>query len=209
MRLRAATGKSQNSETRERVNYEVSETSREILRNPGAVRRMTVAVMVDGVATITADGTRTWVARPEEELTTLRELVASAVGLDEARGDVLTLKSLEFQPVAIPEGTEATAGILPQIGQIDVMSMIQTAVLALVALVLGLFVIRPVLTSASRAALPAPAAPLALPSAMGPGTMAISGVVDDGFDYGAFADGCAARSARRPPRKIRPPACAV
>ena len=181
-------GKSQNSETRERVNYEVSETSREILRNPGAVRRMTVAVMVDGVATITADGTRTWVARPEEELATLRELVASAVGLDEARGDVLTLKSLEFQPVAIPEGTEATAGIVPQIDRIDVMSMIQTAVLALVALVLGLFVIRPVLTSASRAALPAPAAPLALPPAMGPGTMAISGVVDDGFDYGAFAD---------------------
>ena len=180
-------GKSQNSETRERVNYEVSETSREILRNPGAVRRMTVAVMIDGVATIAADGTRTWAARPEEELATLRELVASAVGLDETRGDVLTLKSLEFQPVAAPEGTEATAGLLPQIGQIDLMSMIQTAVLALVALVLGLFVIRPVLTSANRAALPAPEAPLALPPAMTSGAMAISGVVDDGFDYGAFA----------------------
>ncbi len=181
-------GKSQNSETRERVNYEISETSREILRNPGAVRRMTVAVMVDGVATIAADGTRTWAARPEEELATLRELVASAVGLDETRGDVLTLKSLEFQPVAIPEGTEATAGILPQIGRIDVMSLIQTAVLALVALVLGLFVIRPVLTSAKRAALPAPEVPLALPPVMVPGAMAISGVVDDGFDYGSFAD---------------------
>ncbi len=181
-------GKSQTSETRERVNYEISETSREILRNPGAVRRMTVAVMVDGVATVAADGTRTWEARPEQELATLRELVASAVGLDEARGDVLTLKSLEFQPVDISEGTEAAAGFLPQIGRIDVMSMIQTAVLALVALVLGLFVIRPVLISAHRTALPAPEAPLALPPAMGSGAMAISGVVDDGFDYGAFAD---------------------
>jgi flagellar M-ring protein FliF len=92
------------------VNYEVSETSREILRNPGAVRRMTVAVMVDGVATIAADGTRTWAARPEEELTTLRELVASAVGLDEARGDVLTLKSLEFQPAAIPKAPRPLPG---------------------------------------------------------------------------------------------------
>ena len=181
-------GKSQNSETRERVNYEVSETSREILRNPGAVRRMTVAVMVDGVETMAADGTRTWAARPDDELATLRELVASAVGLDEARGDVLTLKSLEFQPLAIPDGTAATASLLPQIGQVDIMSMIQTAVLALVALVLGLFVIRPVLTSANRAALPAPAAPLALPPAIIPGTMAISGEVDDGFDYGTFAN---------------------
>ena len=42
-------GKSESTETKERVNYEVSETQREILRSPGAVRRMTVAVMVDGV----------------------------------------------------------------------------------------------------------------------------------------------------------------
>ena len=180
-------GKSETTETKERVNYEVSETSREILRSPGAVRRMTVAVMVDGVETTAADGTRTWVARPEEELATLRELVASAVGLDEARGDVLTLKSLEFQPLAIPEGTEATTSLIPQFGTIGVMSMIQTAVLAVVALVLGLFVIRPVLTSANRAALPAPDAPLALPSAMDSGAMALNGELDDGFGFGGFA----------------------
>jgi flagellar M-ring protein FliF len=180
-------GKSETTETKERVNYEVSETSREILRSPGGVRRMTVAVMVDGVVTAAADGTRTWVPRPEEELATLRELVASAVGLDEARGDVLTLKSLEFQPLPIPEGTEATSSLLPQFGQIDLMSMIQTAVLAAVALVLGLFVIRPVLTSANRAALAAPDAPLALPPAMGSGAMALNGELDDGFGFGGFA----------------------
>ncbi len=181
-------GRSQNSETRERVNYEVSETSREILRNPGAVRRMTVAVMVDGVVTTAADGTRTWAPRADEELAILRELVASAVGLDEARGDVLTLKSLEFQELPLPEGTAATASFLPPIGQLDVMTIIQTAVLALVALVLGLFVIRPVLTSAGRPALSAPDAQLALPPAMLPGGVALTGEVQDGFDYGAFAD---------------------
>lgn len=181
-------GKSENSETRERVNYEVSETQREILRSPGAVRRMTVAVMVDGVATVAADGTRTWEARPDEELQALRELVASAVGLDEARGDVLTLKSLEFQEIAAPAGTEATSALIPSIGQIDLMTIIQTAVLALVALVLGLFVIRPILTSANRPALPAPATTLALPSNALPGSMALNGEVETGFDYGAFAD---------------------
>ncbi|MFM7443071.1 MAG: flagellar M-ring protein FliF [Tabrizicola sp.] len=181
-------GKSQSSETRERVNYEVSETQREILRSPGAVRRMTVAVMVDGVVTVAADGTRTWTPRAEEELAALRELVASAVGLDEARGDVLTLKSLEFQEMAAPLGTEATASLIPPIGQVDVMTIIQTAVLALVALVLGLFVIRPILTSANRQALPAPGATLALPSAGLPGGLALNGEVDNGFDYGAFAD---------------------
>lgn len=181
-------GKSQTSATTERVNYEVSETQREILRSPGAVRRMTVAVMVDGVVTTAEDGTRSWAARPEEELATLRELVASAVGLDAERGDVLTLKSLEFQQLPIPEGTEATASLLPRVGQIDLMTMIQTAVLASVALILGLFVIRPVLRSANRAALSAPETPLALPPASNPGSVALNGVVDDGFDYGDFAD---------------------
>ncbi len=45
------------------------------------------------------------------------------------------------------------------------MTLIQVAVLALVALILGLFVLRPILTSApaSAAALPGGAEPLALP----------------------------------------------
>ena len=182
-----AQGKSQTSETKERVNYEVSETSREILRSPGAVRRMTVAVMVDGVVATAADGSRTWTARPEEELATMRELVASAVGLDDTRGDILTLKSLEFQELPVPEGTEAAGGFMPQFGHIDLMSVIQTAILAMVALVLGLFVIRPVLTSANRATLPSPDAQLALPPAMIQRSLALNGEVDDGFDYGSFA----------------------
>jgi len=177
-----AQGKSETSETRELVNYEVSETQREVLRVPGAVRRMTVAVMVDGVVGTAADGTRSWAARPDEELATLRELVAAAVGLDEARGDVLTLKSLEFQEVPLPLGTEATSGLLPQMGPMDIMSLVQTAVLALVALVLGLFVLRPILTSAkARAALAAPGPILALPSGGAFAAAALDGEVETGF----------------------------
>jgi flagellar M-ring protein FliF len=136
---------------------------------------MTVAVMVDGVVTVASDGTRTWAPRPRTNLTTLRELVASAVGLDETRGDVLTLKTLEFQALPIAEGTEAWHGPSGADGPVDVLSMIQTAVLAVVALVLGLFVLRPILTSASP---PGPAlrpqAPLALPPAGFPQRMALT-----------------------------------
>lgn len=198
-------GKNQSSETRERVNYEVSETQREVLRSPGAIRRMTVAVMVDGEVAVAADGTRSWTPRADEELATLRELVASAVGLDEARGDVLTLKSLEFQELPLPAGTEATTSFLPQMGAMDVMSMVQTAVLAFVALVLGLFVIRPILiSSAAQRALPAPQGTLALPPANsfaamttgsggmtangspGAGGMVLDGEVDGDFDMTGY-----------------------
>ena len=45
------TSSSQNNETRERVNYEVSSTEREITQGPGAIKRLTVAVLVNGTTT--------------------------------------------------------------------------------------------------------------------------------------------------------------
>jgi flagellar M-ring protein FliF len=182
-----AQGQSQSSETRERVNYEVSETSRAVLRLPGTVRRLTVAVLVDGVAVANADGTTSVTPRSDEELAALRELVASAVGLDEARGDVLTLKSMAFEPVG-GLGTEAIEpGLIPPLGPVNVMTLLQVGVLALVALILGLFVVRPVLMSASRRPepLPAPEVPLALPgvAAGAEGLRVLTGEIQD--DEGA------------------------
>lgn len=159
-----ASGKSENSESRERVNYEVSETQREVLRSPGAIKRISVAVLVDGVTVTAADGTQTIEPRSEEELAVLRELVTSAAGIDEARGDVLTIKSLAFEPDPTA-GELMQAGIFTGMGPIDTMSLIQIVVLGLVALVLGLFVLRPVLTS--RARLTAEGARLALPGGSG------------------------------------------
>lgn len=174
--------KSNSTETRERVNYEVSETQREIVKSPGALRRVSVAVLVDGEAIKNADGTVTWQARSEEELGILRELVTSAAGLNEERGDVLVLKSLAFDP--IPEtGSFAEASLLSSLGPLDVMSLIQAAVLALVALVLGLFVLRPLLMSKPMAAeAPALALPPASPSPAreaGSATRVLTGEIDD------------------------------
>jgi flagellar M-ring protein FliF len=182
---------SQSSETRERVNYEVSETQREILRAPGTLRKISVAVLVDAVTVTAADGTQTVEPRSDEELATLRELVASAVGLDEARGDVLTLRSLAFQATPA-EGTVAEAATAAWMTPMDIMQMVQVAVLAVVALVLGLFVVRPILApSAARRAQIEPAArPLALPPAQGAafaGNGALTGEIQDGFDATSFA----------------------
>lgn len=163
----------QNSETRERVNYEVSETTREIIRAPGATKRITVAVLVDGIRTVTEAGEEVWSPRPEEELASLKDLVASAIGFDEARGDTITLKTMEFEPLPL-EGTVAEVGFLQSL-HLDLMSIIQLVVLASVSLILGLFVLRPILGSTadnsqvSQAAhsLPGPQ----LPANMSPTTM--------------------------------------
>ncbi|APX13979.1 flagellar M-ring protein FliF [Tateyamaria omphalii] len=147
---------SQNSETRERINYEVSETERAIVKSAGAIRRVTVAVLVnDAIAAEGADVATT--ARSPEELEALRELVASAVGYDENRGDVITIKAMELQPI-LPQGTIAEASVFDGI-HLDVMSAIQMAILAVVALILGLFVVKPVLTRSATATEELPALP--------------------------------------------------
>lgn len=178
-------GRSQSTSNRERLNYDVSETQRELLREPGAIRRMTIAVLVDGVRTTDANGLSTWVARSDQELADLRELVVSAAGIDEARGDILTLKSMEFAGIPTA-GTEASAGSSLFSGQIEVMSALQMAILATVILVLTLFVVRPVLMQARQTSVrglerPAPSAALPPPTADARSVpTALSGEIDDG-----------------------------
>lgn len=155
---------SQSTLTRERTNYEISETERQVTRAPGAVRRMTVAVLVNGSAETDAAGMTTIVPRTADELAALKDLVSAAVGLNEARGDVITIKSMMFDPgpsVQVPVAAGYLATFAP-----DPMTLIQLAVLALVILILGLFVIRPILLAPPRAL---PASIPALPSPVGTG----------------------------------------
>ncbi|MEM6438978.1 MAG: flagellar basal-body MS-ring/collar protein FliF [Pseudomonadota bacterium] len=143
------------AETRERVNYEVSEVLTERVRRPGEIRRITVAVMVDGLREPGAAGD--WRPRPQEELDALRALVESAVGFDAGRGDVITIQSLEF--TRPPElGTSVGSGAAGFFER-NAMSLVQLGVLSAVALAIAFFVLRPMLLR------PAPEAAPALPSA--------------------------------------------
>lgn len=168
----ASGSQSSDSQTRERVNYDVSETKRDIVRAPGAIKRLTVAVLINDPAAPAGSGASTPQVRPQEELDALRDLVAAAVGFDDKRGDVITIKSLAFQPATVTEPGPG-ASLLSTL-QINVMTLVQLAILAVVALVLGLFVVRPILTArpARLQSLPAPAPR--------PPERAITGTIADG-----------------------------
>ena len=174
---------SQSAETRERTAWDLSATSREVVRAPGGVRRLTVAVLVDGLRGTDAAGAPTWEPRPDDELAALRDLVAAAVGYDAARGDEITLRSMQFADPVVA-GTAAGA---PAWAMFDAMTLVQVGVLALVALLLGLFVVRPILAPRAPARVlpppgPAPlglAAPAGAAAAAGTGP-ALDGEIDDG-----------------------------
>lgn len=184
---------SQSADKSERVNYDVSETKSQVLRMPGAIKKMSVAVLVDQERIVAEDGTVTFQPRSEQEMADLQALVGSAAGYDEARGDVLTIKSMPFQQPLV-EGTVAEASLFSAFGPINAMSLIQLAVLSVVALILGLFVLRPILAAGGSAgAIEQDGAPLSLPSLSSLSSAstdsALTGEIDDGmFPMPAVAD---------------------
>lgn len=94
-----------NSRSGQTINYEISSIRSERVREAGEVRRMTIAVVVDGLS----DGKGGYETRGQEELTRFAELVQAAVGYDAKRGDRITVETMRFLPVE-PLGSSAEAG---------------------------------------------------------------------------------------------------
>ena len=85
------------SRTLETTNYKTSRTVTSMKIARGEVKRLSVAVLVDQVIEWD-ESARKLVRRPrqDEEMASLRELVAAAAGISEQRGDTLTIENLPF-----------------------------------------------------------------------------------------------------------------
>lgn len=84
------------------TNYDVPKTVRNIRESAGSLERISVAVVVDGVAVTTKnqDGTSDtkWQPRSPEELKKYEDLVKNAIGFSSSRGDSVRIESIQFQP---------------------------------------------------------------------------------------------------------------
>lgn len=149
----------QSTTTEETTNYEISKTTQTNVTDAGGIKRLSVAVAVDGVYAADASGAATYTPRTQEELDQLSALVRSAVGFDQGRGDVVEVVNLQFaeRPEFGTLGTEAP-GLL-DFTRDDLMNFANLAVTLIIALALLLFVLRPLL----RRVLEPEAEPLTLP----------------------------------------------
>jgi flagellar M-ring protein FliF len=86
---------SKNHKITSTVDYEIGKTTSSTVQTAGGIKRLTASVTV--AAKMEGTGTdRKVVNRSPEELTKLRSLVSSAVGVDLTRGDTMTLEELQF-----------------------------------------------------------------------------------------------------------------
>ncbi len=123
----------------ETTNFEISKTVQNHISEGGKVNKLSVAVLVDGTYTTDADGNETYAPRPEDELKQLRTLIASAIGFDEKRGDTIEIVNMRFTQESIEIGSESFFERF----KLEMQSIIQTLIIAVVAILAIMLVLRP------------------------------------------------------------------
>jgi flagellar M-ring protein FliF len=142
---------STSAENTETTNYEISNTTTTTTREPGEVRKLAVAVAVDGKWTPAADGKgeATYAPRTAEEIAQIKALVAAAVGIDETRGDKIEVVNVRFNRDAGLQGDMAGASSMFDFSKNDIMRGVELLVLLVTGLLLIFFVLRPLLKTAT------------------------------------------------------------
>jgi flagellar M-ring protein FliF len=172
----------QSARIEETVNYEISKTIRQHVREMGTVRRLSVAILVDGTYVTDEDGNRTYKPRSAAELQNLEKLAKSTVGFDEKRGDKLEVINMRFVN-ALDDEIE-TVEPLFGLSKADYFRIAEIFVLAAVGILVILLVIRP-LISRTLEALPsalAAATDQNLLADQSPDSPALTGPSDTGYD---------------------------
>jgi flagellar M-ring protein FliF len=85
------------------LNNELSKTITKVVAPTGEIKKLSVAVLVDGTYQVGAKGERQYVPRSAEELAKYREIVKSAVGFNESRGDRVDVADAHFDTPDDPE----------------------------------------------------------------------------------------------------------
>jgi len=130
--------------TEETVNFEITKTTRSHVRESGVIRRLSVAVIVDGTTTTNADGTRTYNARTADEMQRITAVVRSSIGINAQRGDTLEVVNLPFAAADVGDQIPQEPGLFDFAKQ-DLFRMAEILVLAIVAILVILLVGRPVI----------------------------------------------------------------
>ena len=134
----------------ETVNYEITKTIKNHIREAGAVRRLSVAVLVDGLTTVNGDGAKVYAPRPAEDLERLTALAKSAIGFNQQRGDTLELANLAFAGVE-PLDPGAPAPFL-NLTRSEYFQIAWIAVSVILGILVVLFFLRPIASGFYQAA---------------------------------------------------------
>ncbi|EED30880.1 flagellar M-ring protein FliF [gamma proteobacterium NOR5-3] len=122
---------------RSTINYEMDKTISHVRETPGALQKLSIAVVLDYIETTADDGTTSRVPMPQERIDEVTSLVREAVGFDADRGDTVSVISASFVEVPAIEDSVIESSLLEQdwIWQLAKGLLVLTVLLALVFVV--------------------------------------------------------------------------
>jgi flagellar M-ring protein FliF len=132
---------SNSNRVEETTNFEISKTTRNSISESGGVKRLSVAVLIDGTYTTDAEGAKTYQPRSEAELDRISALVRSAVGFDASRGDTLEVVNMQFAEI----NTEADEDLTRIMGfeRADLLDAAEVITVAIMIILVVLLVLQP------------------------------------------------------------------
>lgn len=139
--------KSSSTRNEETTNYEISKTVRTQTLDGGEVKHLSVAVVVDGTLADTGAGKASYTPRSKKEMQEIESLVKSAIGFDKARGDEVEVVNMPFARMEVGPATPAPQPFLG-LDSAYWFKIVEAAILSLTALLIGLFVARPLIKNA-------------------------------------------------------------
>lgn len=135
-------GGSTSDENTSSTNYDVTRITRKQIIPSGAIKKISMAVMLDGNYA-EADGKKTFTPRTAEEMAKFETMIKSAIGFNAERGDSIKLESMAF--ANLEDGLKNTDSFWAQRDKYSFMITIAINILiVLIALGVIMFVIRPI-----------------------------------------------------------------
>lgn len=141
--LSAGSGSNQeNSRLEEVTNFEISRTERNMVREVGEVSKLSVAVLVDGNYSKNEEGEQVYTPRTEEELSLIEDLVKSAIGFDDDRGDTLRVVNMKFAPLDVEKGS-FTEDLLLGFERSEFLDALEIVAVALMIILVIVLIVQP------------------------------------------------------------------
>lgn len=132
----------ENNRTEETTNFEISRTVRSTTREVGEIKRLSVAVLVDGTYKVDDAGVRTYEPRAQEELDRITALVRSAVGFDEKRGDKVDVVNMQFASADVGDDLLADE-LLMGFEKNKLLDLVEIMTVAIMIILVVLLVLQP------------------------------------------------------------------
>ncbi|MBC8413815.1 MAG: flagellar M-ring protein FliF [Nitrospira sp.] len=130
------------------INYETSKTIRRIVESPVTLKRLTVAILVDGILAAQKEGlpdADKFIVRADADIAYYEDIVRKTIGFSDERGDEISVTVMPFTPMDIVEMSEPKTDYMA-----IVFRVLKYLAPIIVALLFFLMVAKPLMQSISK-----------------------------------------------------------